>query len=222
MWFRPNFRAEAFEGFELDNFMDSLSVRGKKLCLSHFQTGDLIEKVQSAIDKVIIEPELIEHEPTREVFLAQNAKKTAKSLCTTVVRWIYLKLNDCDVPSFEDYWIDLVNKGVYLLYRKGRSDRKEFNYYRNEHLLIKDYLDTSTYFELKKNSKIKSKVVQDLIQSSGVQVCMFRNFINSHTFAGVIEGNDIIRLDTFKKNKLGIKMKGKYRWLYGYRDGVNA
>ena len=110
---------------------ESMTDEAKKLAIKYFQTGNLIKICQNAIDLVAENSELIRDPKLRDKFMKQSAKKAAKSLCTTIVRYMYLKLNGCNVPEFEYYWIDLANRDIYLLKRKLRPSRKVFTYYKS-------------------------------------------------------------------------------------------
>lgn len=207
--------------------VEKLVEHAKELAIKYNQKKGLIKIVQNAIDIVVENPDLIKDEKIREKFINQNAKKAAKSLCTTIIRYIYLILNiymrsdEYKLPKFELYWIDLINKRCYKLKRVGRPPRKVFTYYKNEHDLMSKYLDITTYFELKKNSHMNSTQTRKLIAIGDIKLAMFRNYINTHTWLGILEGDSFTRIDSYHLHKIGIKIKGKMRWFYCYITGVN-
>jgi len=194
---------------ELDKYSDTIGV-------------GLATYVKRAAEKVKKNPDLIQKTKVRKKFISQPHQRVAKSLCNTIIRYIYMELCGVDLPTFEDYYIDRVNHGCYKPDKNG--DLTKLTTSDPRHKLIIPFMKDAEYWEDEYNANftnapemidsfVKNKDRLGFIREGNTKR-------STHTylmakFKGKVKRFDTYRTDLTGENVLDIT-KYKIWWSYGY------
>lgn len=139
-----------------------------------------------------------------------NSSRTAKSVCNSITRYIYFQSEGIE-HSFPEAYLNAICSGAYKW--KGGV----YSYVIDADKLVKAMSDDNSSMSDEKCFFTKNESEQgmiDIIKNSGKSLVLIRNKKNTHTY--LVRVKDMIRLDTWHRNKNGRKFNGDASQIYWY------
>jgi len=181
----------------------------------------LTSYVKKAMKMVKDDSSWIANKRNRDKFINQNAIKTADELCTSIARYIWLEMSGVDLPKFEVWYLDCVNKG-YI----GIDRLKNFVMVKNGRKMISDSMVAIKYTSLAHNVNFtnadamitgfdKSKMSIGLVRKGNKKR-------NTHTYLIAKYAGQIIMFDTWHTKYTGLSINVRHPkpdalwWIYWY------
>ena len=139
-----------------------------------------------------------------------NSSRSAKSLCNSITRYIYFIQEEIE-HSFAKAYLTAICSGAY----KWKSG--VYSYVLSPDKLVKAMSDNHFSMNDEICHHVKNKSADqmiEIIKSSGKKLVLIRNKKNTHTY--LVRVKDLIRLDTWHRNKNGRKFVDDASQIYWY------
>lgn len=181
----------------------------------------LASYVKKAQQKVIDRPTLLPTQSLLKAFIKQNPERAAKSLCNTVIRYIYMETVGVDLPGFVDFYLHCVANGYIVT-----DSNKDFCWVADSRSMIGDYMRNPEAWEYADKSPfLKNDELIEGFREKKLKVALFRkgnSTRSTHTYlVGKFEGR-LVMFDTYHAHYTGSKVEARHPkpdrlWFtYGY------
>lgn len=181
--------------------------------------------IESAMEMVSDDAELMPNPKIRAAFLKQNIAKTAAESCMVISPYIYFLMTGVQVPKYEMYYIQSTNQGAIADDVNKRSIAELANpkpagnfcwLPRRSIGLVKVWMPKVKEIELKHNPQFTN--VNDMVadfKKTGFQIGLIRKgngkTSNTHTHLCYWSGGDLLNADQYHHDETGKPVKSRYR-----------